>query len=88
VQVARAAGTDEGHVASHTSDILFTFVLSGSVTLAGEGQGAHTLGEGDAYVVPPDLKTSLTRPSADLELLEVSLPARFETRIHPDTQLS
>lgn len=87
VQVARAAGPAEGEVTSHTSDILFTFVLSGEVTLRGEGQGAHRLGEGDAFVIPPGLKTSLTDRSPDLQLLEVSLPAAFETRTHPGTRL-
>jgi len=88
VQVARAAGPTGGQVTSHTSDILFTFVLAGAVTLRGEGQGAHTLGEGDAYVIPPHLKTSLTDCSTDLQLLEVSLPAHFETRPYPDARLS
>ena len=87
VQVARAVGPTHGQVTSHTSDILFTFVLSGSVTLRGEGQGAHALGEGDAFVIPPHVKTSLTDCSADLHLLEVSLPARFDTRTWPDAQV-
>src|SRR3954466_348100 len=43
VQVARHVGHGHGQVTSHTSDILFAFVLSGSVTLHGEGQGAHAL---------------------------------------------
>ena len=42
------------------SDILFTFVLSGSITLSAQAQGAHALSEGDAYVIPPGLKTALT----------------------------
>jgi quercetin dioxygenase-like cupin family protein len=87
VQVARAVGPLRGQVTSHTSDILFTFVLSGSVTLRGEEQGAHALSEGDAYVIPPRLKTSLTDSSADLQLLEVSLPAHFETRTYPGDHL-
>jgi hypothetical protein len=33
-------------------------------------------------VIPPNLKTSLSDASADLHLLEVSLPAAFETRVH------
>lgn len=85
VQVARPAGRgylQVDQVTSHTSDILFTFVLSGSMTLHGDGQGAHALGEGDAYVIPPYLKTSLTGCSEDLRLLEVALPADFETRLH------
>lgn len=88
VQVARPAGQTRGEVTSHTSDILFTFVMSGSMTLRGEGQGAHTLGEGDAYVIPPGMMTALTDCSEDLQLLEVSLPADFETREHPEAQVS
>jgi quercetin dioxygenase-like cupin family protein len=85
VRVARWVGPDGSQVTSHSSDILFTFVLSGSATLHGEHQGAHALAEGDAYVIPPDLKTSLSDCSSDLRLLEVSLPARFETRTHAGT---
>ena len=92
VQVARPVrrSIDQmtGQVTSHTSDILFGFVLSGSTTLHGEGQGAHALTEGDAYVIPPHLKTALTDCSEDLQLLEVSLPADFETRVHPGELLS
>jgi quercetin dioxygenase-like cupin family protein len=87
VQVARPVGHGHDQVTSHTSDILFAFVLSGSVTLHGEGQGAHALSEGDAYVIPPHMKTALTDCSEDLQLLEVSLPAHFETRVHPDEPL-
>ena len=87
VKVARAVGSTGAQVTSHTSDILFTFVLSGSVTLRGEGQGAHALSEGDAYVIPPHLSTSLTDCSADLQLLEVSLPANFDTRTESDVHL-
>jgi quercetin dioxygenase-like cupin family protein/catechol 2,3-dioxygenase-like lactoylglutathione lyase family enzyme len=87
VQVARPVGRTHGEVTSHTSDILFTFVLSGSMTLRGEGQGAHALSEGDAYVIPPGMKTALTGCSEDVQLLEVSLPADFETHAHPDVHL-
>jgi quercetin dioxygenase-like cupin family protein len=91
VQVARSVVPGKavaGPVTSHTSDILFTFVLAGAVTLHGEGQGAHLLGEGDAYVIPPHQKTTLAGWSDDLELLEVSLPADFETVVHPGERLA
>ena len=87
VLVARPARPAGGQVTSHTGDILFTFVLSGSVTLRGEGQGAHTMAEGDAFVIPPHLKTCLSDASDDLRLLEVALPAAFETRVHPDARI-
>jgi quercetin dioxygenase-like cupin family protein len=88
VQVVRPTGASLGPVTSHSSDVLFDFVLAGSVTLTGDGQGAHPLSEGDAFVTPPHLPTSLSAASSDLEFLEVSLPAAFETRVHLDVPLT
>jgi quercetin dioxygenase-like cupin family protein len=83
VHVARPATGMKAIASRHTSDILFAFVLSGSMTLSAQAQGSHHLSEGDAYVIPPDLITTLKDASPDLRLLEVSLPARFETRVEP-----
>lgn len=90
VQVARPVRgkePDSGAVTSHTSDILFNFVLTGSCVLHGEDKGSHVLTDGDAYVLPPDVKTSLTDCSDDFTLLEVSLPAEFKTTVHADVEL-
>lgn len=87
VQVARPDMVDPGTVTSHTSDILFTFVLAGSVTLHADGHGAHVIGAGDAFVVPPHLKTAFRENSPDLRLLEVSLPGIFDTIIHSGASL-
>ena len=65
----------------HTSDILFTFVMEGGMTLLGENGASHRLSPGDAFVVPPDMVTTYSEPSDDLELLEVSLPGAFETHL-------
>lgn len=90
VQVARpvvSGGKGGGSITSHNSDILFTFVLTGSCTLHGEGQGSLVLTDGDAYVSPPDFKTRLAEYSDDLTLLEVSLPADFKTTVYHDEDL-
>jgi quercetin dioxygenase-like cupin family protein len=63
----------------HSSDILFTFVMEGTMTLEGEGKDSFDLSAGDAFVIPPNMKTTYRNASADLELLEVSLPGAFET---------
>jgi quercetin dioxygenase-like cupin family protein len=65
---------------THDSDILFGFVMAGSMRLEGDGQPAAMLTEGDAFVTPPGLATTWADPSDDLEVLEVSLPAGFTTR--------
>jgi len=80
--VANSGSVGGEQITSHTGDILFTFVMEGEMTLNGENQVAHRLEAGDAYVIPPHTKTSLTDRSVDLELLEVALPAQFETIVH------
>jgi quercetin dioxygenase-like cupin family protein len=40
---------------THDADILFSFVMSGGMTLEGEGAAPRRLEQGDAFVVPPGL---------------------------------
>lgn len=82
VEVVRAApGGGTSPWAAHDTDIHFTFVMAGTVTLEGEGREPYALEQGDAFVIPPRMKTRLVGASEDLELLEVTLPGRFTTRL-------
>lgn len=63
----------------HEGDILFTFVMDGGMTLEGEGKDRYRLEPGDAFVIPPGMKTRYSEPTNDIELLEVALPGAFET---------
>ena len=65
----------------HSSDILFSFVMEGTMTLEGQGKAPFDLSAGDAFVIPPNMKTTYAKASTDLELLEVSLPGAFETNL-------
>ena len=65
----------------HDADILFGYVMAGSVTLEGEGREAQVLRQGDACVIPPGMATRLRGPSEDFELLEVALPGVFKTQV-------
>ena len=78
VHVARR-GEGEPVWARHEGDILFTFVMDGSVTLEGEGKDPYRLEPGDAFVIPPGMKTRYSDPTDDIELLEVALPGTFTT---------
>jgi quercetin dioxygenase-like cupin family protein len=78
VMVAKPNGKPAPWV-KHDGDILFTFVMKGAMTLEGEGKDPYRLAAGDAFVIPPHLLTRYTKPTDDLELLEVSLPGVFET---------
>ena len=66
--------------AAHDTDILFNYVMAGTVTLEGDGRDPFALTAGDAFVIPPGMKTRLSEPSDDIELLEVALPGVFNTR--------
>ena len=85
-QVARrrrgGEGEDAARATSHDADILFTFILEGGMTLRAAGEGDRSLRAGDAFVVPPGLRTVYESAADDLELLEVSLPGAFETTLH------
>lgn len=65
----------------HRGDILFTYVMSGTMTLEGEDREPFALERGDAFVIPPGMATRYAEASDDLELLEVTLPGAFETEV-------
>lgn len=80
VQVVRPLG-GESPWAVHDADILFGFVMAGTMTLHGEGKEPYALAAGDAFVIPPGMATRWAEPSADLEILEVALPGAFRTEL-------
>jgi quercetin dioxygenase-like cupin family protein len=80
VQVVRPAQTAEKpQPCSHNTDILFSFVMKGSLDLQAEGYALQHLQQGDAFVLPPGLQSQIVGFSDDLEFLEVALPGAFET---------
>ena len=62
----------------HDGELLFLFVLDGGLTLQ-IGPDSWTLAVGDAVTIPAGLRHELTGTTADLQLLEVMLPAVQET---------
>ena len=83
VMVARPSGGASPWT-RHDCDILFNFVMAGSMVLEGEGKDPYRLEPGDAFVVPPGMATRYSEPSADLQLMEVTLPGSFTTEILDD----
>ncbi len=83
VHVARANQANHAaNYTSHNSDILFSFVLNGNLNLSTENKAAQNLKEGDAFVIPPQMKHMISDTSNDLQILEISLPGTFETTVH------
>ena len=80
VMVAKPTGEDSPWT-KHQGDILFNFVMSGEMTLHGEGKEPFRLTQGDAFVIPPGMATRYTDSTPDLQLLEVSLPGQVPTTL-------
>ena len=79
VQVVRPVPGTDPVWTSHDTDILFAFVKEGTVMLEAMGENPYPLVAGDAFVIPPHLKTRLSAPSADCVLIETALAAEFTT---------
>ncbi|MHA1564606.1 MAG: cupin domain-containing protein [Alphaproteobacteria bacterium] len=63
----------------HKLDFQLVYVLRGWVKFEYEGQGAFTFTAGDSVVQPPEIHHRQTAHSDDLEMLEITSPAKFET---------
>jgi len=84
VHVHRISSSRPPRIWTHDAELVFGFVLAGGLTLHCEGEGEHRLASGDAFVVPPARRWSLTDRASSLELLEVTLPANAPRAAHPE----
>jgi quercetin dioxygenase-like cupin family protein len=63
----------------HDVDFQMVYVLKGWMKTEFEGEGAHTFHAGSCWIQPPKIKHTVLGYSDDCELLEIILPAEFET---------
>jgi len=73
---------DEGEVAiPHYHDVEFqmVYVLKGWFSSEFEGEGVHTFHAGSCWIQPAKIKHTVRGYSDDCELLEIVLPAEFDT---------
>jgi len=73
---------EEGEVAIphyHDVDFQMVYVLKGWFKSEFEGEGVHTFTAGSCWIQPPRIKHTVRGYSDDCELLEIVLPANFET---------
>ncbi len=71
----------EGGSGLHYHDLEFqmVFVLKGNSRVWFEGHGEVEFNEGDCWIQPPRIKHNVMYYSEDYELLELTLPAEYET---------
>ena len=64
---------------THALDFQFIYVLKGWAIFEYEGHGQHKLVEGSTVYQPPGIKHQQIDHSDDFEVLEITMPAEFET---------
>ena len=63
----------------HKLNFQMVYILKGWVSFEYEGQGTFTFYEGDSVLQPPKISHREIEHSDDLELLEITSPATFDT---------
>ncbi len=63
----------------HDVEFQMVYVLKGWIKTELDGQGAVTMHTGSAWIQPPRIKHKVLDYSDDCEVLEIVLPADFET---------
>jgi hypothetical protein len=71
------AEVSKGHY--HDVEFQMVYVLKGWIKSEFDGEGAVTMREGSCWLQPPKIKHAVLDYSDDCELLEIILPADFET---------
>jgi quercetin dioxygenase-like cupin family protein len=65
---------------THTLDFQFVYVLKGWAVFEYEGYGEHRLEAGSTVYQPPGIRHKEIAHSDDFEVLEITMPADFETK--------
>jgi len=63
----------------HDVEFQMVYVLKGWFSSEFEGEGVHTFHAGSCWIQPPKIKHTVRGYSDDCELLEIVLPADFDT---------
>ncbi|MDP2298903.1 MAG: cupin domain-containing protein [Pseudolabrys sp.] len=63
----------------HDVDLQMIYVLKGWYKTEFDGEGTHTFHAGACWLQPPKIKHTVLGYSDDCELLEIVLPAEFDT---------
>ena len=71
----------EGEWHVHELDFQMIYILQGSVIFEYEGEGEMTFRSGSAALQPPGIRHREIRHSDDLELIEITSPASFTTKV-------
>ncbi len=80
VRIIRPASENETNFYQHDAEFVFFFILNGKVSLIQENGSKEHINAGDALVIPTFMKFAFSDFSDDLEILEVTLPDKFNVK--------
>ena len=69
----------------HKLNFQMIYILKGWIRFTYQDQGEFTFGPGDCCLQPPEIIHDEINCSEDLELLELTSPASFETKVMPSS---
>ncbi|WP_298721308.1 cupin domain-containing protein [uncultured Ferrovibrio sp.] len=80
-EVIRAKEASQGGTGRHYHklDFQMVYMLKGWAKFDYEGEGTYTFKAGDCFLQPPEIRHELIAFSKDVEMLEITSPAGFET---------
>lgn len=64
---------------THAVELQLIYVLKGWIRNEFEGHGEHLMREGTCWLQPPNIKHTVLDYSDDCEMLEIIVPAKFDT---------
>ena len=71
---------ESGDRHTHSVDFQFVYMLKGWQTMEMEGVGEFTIHAGGCWTQPPGVKHEVLAYSDDREVLEITIPAVYETK--------
>lgn len=88
IRVAKGARPPVRHHVHPDCEFLLVYVLQGWVKFRYEGEGERRLNKGDVHLLPAGIKHAVTGWSKDLEMLETTHPADYQSIELTDRQIA
>ena len=88
IRVAKGAKPPVRHHVHPDCEFLLVYVLQGWVKFWYEGEGEKMLSKGDVHLLPAGIKHAVTGWSKDLEMLETTHPADYQSIELTDRQIA
>ena len=88
IRIAKGSKPPVKHHMHPDCEFLLVYVLKGWVRFWYDGEGEKKLGVGDVHLLPAGIKHAVTGWSRDLEMLETTHPADYQSIELTDTQIA